>query len=144
MKTNPFLLTDYYKVGHVFQYPDKTELVYSNLTPRKSRIDGVDEMVFFGLQYFMPLISLILIYFWVLFLPEIYPLWFLFVIGIIEDSLTGIPLGISSFSNILFRFMIISQKRFIVKESREVLSFVSWAIVPVLKRRSAPIVIRIK
>lgn len=53
MKTNPFLLTDYYKVGHVFQYPHKTELVYSNLTPRKSRIDEVDEMVFFGLQYFM-------------------------------------------------------------------------------------------
>jgi nicotinamide phosphoribosyltransferase len=53
MKTNPFLLTDYYKVGHVFQYPKKTELVYSNLTPRKSRIKGVEEMVFFGLQYFI-------------------------------------------------------------------------------------------
>jgi nicotinamide phosphoribosyltransferase len=53
MKTNPFLLTDYYKVGHVFQYPAKTELVYSNLTPRKSRLQGVDEMVFFGLQYFI-------------------------------------------------------------------------------------------
>ncbi|GAB2841096.1 nicotinate phosphoribosyltransferase [Ferruginibacter profundus] len=52
MKTNPFLLTDYYKVGHVFQYPDKTELVYSNLTPRNSRLKDVDEMVFFGLQYF--------------------------------------------------------------------------------------------
>jgi nicotinamide phosphoribosyltransferase len=53
MKINPFLLTDFYKVAHVFQYPDKTEFVYSNLTPRKSRIPGVDEMVFFGLQYFM-------------------------------------------------------------------------------------------
>jgi nicotinamide phosphoribosyltransferase len=53
MKTNPFLLTDYYKVGHVFQYPEKTSLVYSNLTPRKSRLEGVDEMVFFGLQYFV-------------------------------------------------------------------------------------------
>ncbi|MFT3682489.1 MAG: nicotinate phosphoribosyltransferase [Ferruginibacter sp.] len=53
MKTNPFLLTDYYKIGHVFQYPDNTTLVYSNLTPRKSRIGGVDEMVFFGLQYFI-------------------------------------------------------------------------------------------
>lgn len=53
MKTNPFLLTDYYKVGHVFQYPEKTELVYSNLTPRKSRIKGVEEMVFFGMQYFV-------------------------------------------------------------------------------------------
>lgn len=53
MKTNPFLLTDYYKVGHVFQYPDKTELVYSNLTPRNSRLKDVDEMVFFGMQYFI-------------------------------------------------------------------------------------------
>jgi nicotinamide phosphoribosyltransferase len=53
MKTNPFLLTDYYKVGHVFQYPENTTLVYSNLTPRKSRLAGVDEMVFFGLQYFI-------------------------------------------------------------------------------------------
>ncbi len=53
MKTNPFLLTDYYKVGHVFQYPDKTELVYSNLTPRNSRLKDIDEMVFFGMQYFV-------------------------------------------------------------------------------------------
>jgi nicotinamide phosphoribosyltransferase len=53
MKTNPFLLTDYYKVGHVFQYPANATLVYSNLTPRKSRIKNVDEMVFFGLQYFI-------------------------------------------------------------------------------------------
>jgi nicotinamide phosphoribosyltransferase len=53
MKTNPFLLTDYYKVGHIFQYPNNTSLVYSNLTPRKSRMEGVEEMVFFGLQYFI-------------------------------------------------------------------------------------------
>lgn len=52
MNINPFLLTDYYKVGHIFQYPAKTELVYSNLTPRNSRLKGIDEMVFFGLQYF--------------------------------------------------------------------------------------------
>lgn len=53
MKINPFLLTDFYKVGHPFQYPNGTTLVYSNLTPRKSRLDGVNEMTFFGLQYFI-------------------------------------------------------------------------------------------
>lgn len=53
MNINPFLLTDFYKVGHPFQYPKKTTLVYSNLTARKSRLQGVDEMVFFGLQYFI-------------------------------------------------------------------------------------------
>lgn len=44
---------DFYKVGHVFQYPDKTTLVYSNLTPRASRLEGVDQMVFLGLNYFI-------------------------------------------------------------------------------------------
>lgn len=50
---NPLLLTDGYKVDHRRQYPDNTTLVYSNWTPRKSRIDGVEEIVFFGLQYFI-------------------------------------------------------------------------------------------
>lgn len=52
-KMNPLLMTDFYKVGHVFQYPEGTTLVYSNLTPRKSRLKDVDKMVFFGLQYFI-------------------------------------------------------------------------------------------
>ncbi len=50
---NPLLLTDGYKVDHRRQYPVGTGLVYSNWTPRKSRIEGIDEIVFFGLQYFI-------------------------------------------------------------------------------------------
>lgn len=50
---NPLLLTDGYKLDHRRQYPEGTSLVYSNWTPRKSRINGIDEVVFFGLQYFL-------------------------------------------------------------------------------------------
>ena len=50
---NPLLYTDGYKVDHRRQYPDNTSLVYSNWTPRKSRIEGIDKVVFFGLQYFI-------------------------------------------------------------------------------------------
>lgn len=50
---NPLLLTDGYKLDHRRQYPDGTTLVYSNWTPRRSRLEGVDEVVFFGLQYFI-------------------------------------------------------------------------------------------
>ena len=50
---NPLLLTDGYKVDHRRQYPNGTTLVYSNWTPRKSRIEDVEEVVFFGLQYFI-------------------------------------------------------------------------------------------
>lgn len=50
---NPLLYTDGYKVDHRRQYPDNTTLVYSNWTPRKSRLEGIDEVVFFGLQFFI-------------------------------------------------------------------------------------------
>ena len=50
---NPLVLTDGYKLDHRRQYPDGTTLVYSNWTPRKSRVAGVEEVVFFGLQYFL-------------------------------------------------------------------------------------------
>lgn len=49
----PVLLKDGYKADHKRQYPEGTTLVYSNFTPRGSRIDGVDDIVFFGLQYFV-------------------------------------------------------------------------------------------
>ena len=50
---NPLLYTDGYKVDHRRQYPEGTTLVYSNWTPRKSRIQGIENVVFFGLQYFI-------------------------------------------------------------------------------------------
>src|SRR3990167_3107604 len=49
---NPLLLCDAYKVHHNRMYPEGTIMIYSNFTPRKSRIKGVDKVVFFGLQHF--------------------------------------------------------------------------------------------
>ncbi len=48
---NPLLLTDSYKVHHNKQYPQGMSLLYSNFTPRKSRIKEIDKIVFFGLQH---------------------------------------------------------------------------------------------
>lgn len=44
---------DAYKLSHKEQYPAGTEYVYSNFTPRGSRIKDVDHVVFFGLQAFI-------------------------------------------------------------------------------------------
>jgi len=44
---------DGYKVDHRRQYPDKTQLIASNLTARGTRRTGTDKVVFFGLQYFL-------------------------------------------------------------------------------------------
>lgn len=57
--TNPLLACDFYKTGHIAQYPDGTQQVYSNFTPRSSRLaqklDGIfdEKIVFFGLQRFI-------------------------------------------------------------------------------------------
>lgn len=57
MKNNPLinlLSTDAYKLGHKDQYPNKTELVFSNLTPRRSHNKNLHkEVVFFGMNYFI-------------------------------------------------------------------------------------------
>jgi nicotinamide phosphoribosyltransferase len=53
MTTNPCTQIDGYKVDHRRQYPEGTELVFSNLTSRKTRRAGNPDMVFFGLQYFV-------------------------------------------------------------------------------------------
>jgi nicotinamide phosphoribosyltransferase len=50
---NPLLLVDSYKIHHTKMYPEGMTKLYSNLTPRKSRIDGVNKVVFFGLQHFI-------------------------------------------------------------------------------------------
>lgn len=53
MKLNPVTAIDGYKVDHRRQYPDNTEVIFSNLTARATRRDYTDQMVFFGLQYFV-------------------------------------------------------------------------------------------
>jgi nicotinamide phosphoribosyltransferase len=53
MRINPLMLIDFYKADHRRQYPEGTEMVYSNFTPRKFREEGNENLVFFGLQYFI-------------------------------------------------------------------------------------------
>ena len=52
MKANPLLLTDFYKISHRIMSAKGTEKIYSVMTPRASRIKGVNEVVFFGNQGF--------------------------------------------------------------------------------------------
>lgn len=59
MKVNPLTAIDFYKADHKSQYPEGTELVYSNFTPRSTRLahmmlDDYDGLiVWFGLQGFI-------------------------------------------------------------------------------------------
>lgn len=50
---NPILNTDSYKISHYHQYPDGTTNLFSYWESRGSKIDGINETVFVGLQYFI-------------------------------------------------------------------------------------------
>ncbi|PRC92311.1 nicotinate phosphoribosyltransferase [Solimicrobium silvestre] len=53
MNLNPATAIDGYKVDHRRQYPDNTQVVFSNLTARTTRREYTSYLVFFGLQYFI-------------------------------------------------------------------------------------------
>lgn len=50
---NPLLYADFYKIHHNRQYPEGMTKLYSNFTPRKSRIEGINDVVVFGIQHFI-------------------------------------------------------------------------------------------
>ena len=54
---NPLLRTDSYKLSHIEQYPEGITRLYSNFTPRGSRIEGIEHVVNFGLQAYITSIA---------------------------------------------------------------------------------------
>lgn len=53
MNMNPWLLTDFYKLTHILQYRPELRELTSYLTPRGSRLKGVNKVVFFGLSAYV-------------------------------------------------------------------------------------------
>lgn len=53
MSCSPACKLDGYKFGHRDQFPEGMELMFANMTARFSRVDGVNHIVWFGLQYFI-------------------------------------------------------------------------------------------
>gem|GEM_PF-216666 len=70
-----------------------------------------------GMGDFPPDIILISIYYWTIFRPAAIPFWLVFLLGILRDALFGIALGMSSLIFIFFRLLVLSQQRYLVKET---------------------------
>jgi len=49
---------------------------------------------------FLPLFDVMIIYYFAVLRPKIFAVWFLFLLGLISDSINGFPLGITSLSYI--------------------------------------------
>jgi rod shape-determining protein MreD len=65
-----------------------------------------------GLSAIIPSLGLISVYFWVIHRPDLMPAWVVFLIGLIQDLLSGGQLGVGTMVLLLVWLAIAAQRRF--------------------------------
>ena len=75
-----------------------------------------------------PLLPLIGIYHWTIFRPELMPAYAVFVIGLLQDALAGMPIGVNAMAFLVVYGVVLSQRRFFVGKSFVILwlGFMHW------------------
>ncbi|MCB2101763.1 MAG: rod shape-determining protein MreD, partial [Rhodobacterales bacterium] len=93
-----------------------------------------------GLVRITPMLTLIAIYHWAVLRPDLLPAWSVFFIGVLQDTLTGTPIGVSAVIFLSIYAGIGAQRRFLLGKSFAVLwlgfavvsftaSLAGWALV---------------
>jgi rod shape-determining protein MreD len=87
-----------------------------------------------GINQIMPLFVLINIYYWGVYYPGVMPYGFLFVLGLLQDTLERLPLGVSSFVYMAFAFLLVLQRRVFGKMifSTVWLGFITLSLIAVI------------
>ena len=62
-----------------------------------------------------PLYALAALYYWCIHQPREMPLWAAFIVGLVQDALTGMPTGITALTYVLYLAMLHPQRRMMVK-----------------------------
>lgn len=69
-----------------------------------------------GLDQFMPLLQLAPVFYWGMLQAREMPYWFVFLLGLVTDAVTGMPLGLSSLLYIFFLALLHAQRKYVHKE----------------------------
>lgn len=70
-----------------------------------------------GLHAVTPFLALAAVYFWSIYRPELLPVWAAFLVGLLQDLLTGSPLGLTALVLVLVRALAVSQRRTLLGQS---------------------------
>ena len=98
-----------------------------------------------GYGVMAPLFSLMAVYYWSIHRPDLLPNFAVFGIGLLQDILSGLPLGVLALVFLLVRAVVVSQRRFLLGKSFLLVwwgfalvvagaSFAIWLLVCVLER----------
>ncbi len=65
-----------------------------------------------GFAPITPALTVMAVYYWGIYRPDLLPLVAVFLIGIVQDTLAGTPLGLSSLVLLVVQAVVVSQRRF--------------------------------
>lgn len=74
-----------------------------------------------GLARIAPLLPLMAIYHWAIFRPRLLPAWVVFLIGVLQDVLSGTPIGVNALVFLAVYGAVLSQKKFFTGKSFAIL-----------------------
>ncbi len=75
-----------------------------------------------GFSSVAPLLPLMAVYHWAVFRPRLLPAYAVFLIGLLQDILTGAPIGVIALVFLVVYCAVLSQKRFVIGKS----FFILW------------------
>ena len=70
-----------------------------------------------GFSALVPAVTLISIYYWTIFRPDLMPALAVFAIGLFQDILSGLPLGVNALIFLLVYAIVLGQRRFFLGKS---------------------------
>ena len=82
-------------------------LVVLSVVP--TRIPGYAEIA--------PVLALMAVYHWTIYRPDLMPLWAIFVLGLLQDLLSGVPVGLYILVFLTVYGVVLSQRRFFAGKS---------------------------
>jgi rod shape-determining protein MreD len=74
-----------------------------------------------GLARVMPVLPLMAVYHWTVYRPDVMPPWAIFLVGLMHDALTGVPLGTSGLVLLMVYGVMLTQRDFFVGKSFAIL-----------------------
>lgn len=69
-----------------------------------------------GMAHFMPALPLIPVFYWGMMQAREMPYWFVFMVGLVIDAVSGLPLGLSSLLYVFFLVLLHMQRKYFHKE----------------------------
>ncbi|MFQ5985167.1 MAG: rod shape-determining protein MreD [Alphaproteobacteria bacterium] len=70
-----------------------------------------------GFAPITPALALISVYYWSIYRPDLLPMVATFFVGLVQDALSGLPLGLTALVFLLVRWVVVSQRRFFLGKS---------------------------